>query len=373
MPQLSYLSNKGKLYFFNFSPWRMMQIEPFFYAPNNQKFICKDLDDALKRELVEGSNIFIYGIKSFPKVQAYAKEHHIPIYRIEDAFIRSVALGSGFAKPYSLGIDSRGVYFNPQKVSDLEFLLQNHTFSQALISRAKVVKEMVIASKFSKYNHLEHVHLDIDREKHAKVILVTGQVEDDMSIKYGAFGLNNSDLLQIVKERNPDAYIIYKPHPDVLSGNRIGNIPKEITNRCANEIVTNISIDSAIEASDEVHTLTSGAGFDALLRGKKVFTYGMPFYANWGLTTDYKACKRRTRNVSLDELIAVALILYPRYISPKTLKFCEVEQTLIELKEEQDNYFNNRWHRYRVNFKSYILPRIRKTVRAILKPFKVKL
>jgi len=373
MPQLSYPSNEGKLYFFNFSPWRMMQIDSFFYAPNNQKFICKDLDDALKKGLEENSNIFIYGIVSFPKVQEYAKEHNLPIYRIEDAFIRSVALGSGFAKPYSLGIDSRGVYFNPEKVSDLEYLLQNHTFSNDLISRAKVVKEMVIASKFSKYNHLEHVQLKINREKYSKVILVTGQVEDDMSIKYGAFGLNNSDLLQMVKKKNPNAYIIYKPHPDVLSGNRIGNISKEITDKCANKIVSNISIDSAIKASDEVHTLTSGAGFDALLRGKKVSTYGIPFYAGWGLTTDYKACKRRTRKVSLDELIAVALILYPRYISPKTLKFCEVEQTLIELKEEQDRYFNNRWHRYRVDFKSYILPRARKTIRAILKPFKLKI
>ncbi len=74
------------------------------------------------------------------------------------------------------------------------------------------------------------------------------------------------------------------------------------------------------------------------MRGKKVFTYGVPFYASWGLTTDYRDCKRRTRKVSLDELVSATLILYPRYISPKTLKFCEVEQTIEELKEQQDRY-----------------------------------
>ncbi len=137
-----------------------------------------------------------------------------------------------------------------------------------------------------------------------------------MSIKYGAFGLDNSKLLEMVRERNPNSYIIYKPHPDVLSGNRIGAIPKEITAKCANRVVTKVSIDSVIEVSDEVHTLTSGAGFDALLRGKRVYTYGMPFYAGWGLTTDDRKCERRTRKISLDELVAVALILYPRYISP---------------------------------------------------------
>ncbi len=370
---ISYKSNQGRLYFFNFSPWRMMQIEPFFYAPNNEKYICKNLKDALSKGLnsKEDSNIFIYGIAELADVEEYAKENNMTIYRIEDAFIRSVALGSGFAKPYSLSIDSRGIYFDPRKESDLEYLLQNYKFTDELLKRAKEVRKSVVDFKFSKYNHLDHEKIKIDREDYDKIILVTGQVEDDMSIKYGAFGLNNSDLLQMVRDKNPNSYIIYKPHPDVLSGNRKGNVPKDITNRCADKIVTNISIDSAIEASDELHTLTSGAGFDALIRGKKVYTYGMPFYAGWGLTTDYRKSKRRTAIRSLDELVCATLILFPRYISPKTGKFCKVEQTLRELKEEQELYFNNRIYRYGVKTKSYLLPRIRKFLRMI-KPFPIR-
>ncbi len=351
-----------------------MQIEPFFYAPNNQKFICKNLEEAVEKGLSpQGCNIFIYGIVEFTEVERYAKEHEMTLYRIEDAFIRSVALGSGFAKPYSLGIDSRGIYFDPRKPSDMEYLLEHHQFSAELLERAKKVRAEVIASKFSKYNHLEHANIEIDRAKYDKVILVTGQVEDDMSIKFGAFGLNNRDLLEMVKERNPKAYIIYKPHPDVLSGNRKGSIPPEIIKRCANEVQTLISIDSCIAVADEIHTLTSGAGFDALLRGKKVFTYGMPFYAGWGLTTDYRQCERRTAIRTLDELVVVALILFPRYISPKTGAFCEVEQTLAELKEEQERYFNDTFYRFKIDFKGYILPRGRKLIRACLKPFRLKI
>jgi capsular polysaccharide export protein len=351
----------------------MMQVESFFYAPNNQKFICKNLEDALKKGLDEESNIFIYGIIEFPEVEAFAKEHNKPIYRIEDAFIRSVALGSGFAKPYSLSIDSRGLYFDPRNPSDLEYMLERYQFSKEILKRAKKIREEVVASKFSKYNHLIHEDVEIDREQYSKVILVTGQVEDDMSIKFGAFGLNNSNLLEMVKSNNPDAYIIYKPHPDVLSGNRVGHVSKEIIQRCANEVQTHISIDSSIAVSDEVHTLTSGAGFDALLRGKTVFTYGMPFYAGWGLTTDYRKCERRRRRLTLDELVAITLILFPRYISPKTGEFCEVEQTLKELKLEQENYFNRRFYRYGVNLKGYLLPRARRAIRAILKPFNLKI
>ncbi|CAA6822224.1 MAG: Capsular polysaccharide export system protein KpsC [uncultured Sulfurovum sp.] len=369
----SYASNQGKLYFFNFSPWRMMQIESFFYAPNNQKFICKTLEEALQKGLDEVSNIFIYGIIAFPELEKFAKEKSMTVYRIEDAFIRSVALGSGFAKPYSLSIDSRGIYFDPSKTSDLEYLLENYEFSLELLERAKKVRTEVVSSKFSKYNHLYHQEISIDKEQYDKVILVIGQVEDDMSIKFGAYGLNNSDLLEMVKAKNPKAYIIYKPHPDVLSGNRVGHIAKKIIKRCANEVQSNTSIDSCIAVSDEVHTLTSGAGFDALLRGKAVFTYGMPFYAGWGLTTDYRKCERRTRILSLDALIATTLILFPRYISPKTGNFCEVEQTLKELKEEQERYFKNKFYRFKVNVKGYILPRGRKFIRAIFRPFKLKI
>ena len=373
MNYLNYNSNQGNLYFFNFSPWRMMQIESFFYAPKNLKFICKTFNEAVKKGLNKRSNIFIYGIVSFPEVEAFAQKYNISVHRIEDAFIRSVSLGSSFSKPYSLGVDSLGVYYDPRQPSDLEYLLQHHQYSKALLERARVVQKEVVSLKFSKYNHLVHNDIVIDKEKNTKVILVTGQVEDDMSLKFGAFGLNNSDLLKMVRERNPDAYIIYKPHPDVLSGNRLGHISKDIMDKYADEVQTLVSIDSCITVSDEVHTLTSGAGFDALLRGKKVYTYGMPFYAGWGLTEDYKTCKRRTRTLSLDELIAATLILYPRYISPKTGKFCEIEQTLIELKEEQERYFNNRFYRYSLNIKGYLLPRIRKSIRILLKPFKLKI
>ena len=373
MSRYNYTSNQGKLYFFNFAPWRMMQIEPFFYAPNNQKFICKSLDEALEKGLDKESNIFIYGIIEFPEVEAFAKENGMTIYRIEDAFIRSVALGSGFAKPYSMGIDSRGIYFDPRKPSDLEYLLEHYEFSNEILQRAKNVRAEVLASKFSKYNHLEHKAIEIERDRYNKVILVTGQVEDDMSMKFGAFGLSYSELLKIVREKNPNSYIIYKPHPDVLSGNRKGHIPQEIIDSCVDDVITMVSIDSCIAVADEVHTLTSGAGFDALIRGKKVYTYGMPFYAGWGLTTDYRECKRRTTIRSLDELVCATLILFPRYISPKTGEFCEIEQTLSELKEEQEKYFNNRLYRLKVNFKGYILPRGRKFLRAILKPFKLKI
>ncbi|EOI3894992.1 capsular polysaccharide biosynthesis protein, partial [Campylobacter jejuni] len=95
--------------------------------------------------------------------------------------------------------------------------------------------------------------------------------------------------------------------------------------------------------ADEIHTITSTSGFDALLRAKKVFTYGMPFYAGWGLTKDKYRCERRIRKLSLEELVAGALIIYPRYINPKTKTLCEIEVCLDIMLNLQKAYFSKKY------------------------------
>lgn len=65
---------------------------------------------------------------------------------------------------------------------------------------------------------------------------------------------------------------------------------------------------------EAVYTVSSQMGFEALLLGKAVWCFGMPFYAGWGLTHDSKSCPRRQAQVSLPQLVAAALILYPRYL-----------------------------------------------------------
>ena len=83
---------------------------------------------------------------------------------------------------------------------------------------------------------------------------------------------------------------------------------------------------------DEVHVLTSLAGFEALLRNKTVVCYGQPFYSGWGLTKDvYTPNRLHSRKLLLNELIAGTLILYPIYVSKVTGKFTTPERALEEL------------------------------------------
>jgi capsular polysaccharide export protein len=160
-----------------------------------------------------------------------------------------------------------------------------------------------------------------------RVLLVPGQVEDDASIRYGCSGVNggvktNLELLKAARAACPGAFIVYKPHPDVTSGNRAGKIALSEAASFANHVEMHLSVVSCIEECDEIHTMTSLTGFDALLRGKKVITYGYPFYSGWGLTLDKKNLfkedtnrrgNRRQRTLTLDELVAGALLRYPIY------------------------------------------------------------
>jgi capsular polysaccharide export protein len=81
-----------------------------------------------------------------------------------------------------------------------------------------------------------------------------------------------------------------------------------------------------IEACDEVWTLTSLMGFEALIRGRPVTTLGAPFYAGWGLTRDLGAFpQRRSARPTLAQLAHAVLIDYPRYRDPVTGLPCPPE------------------------------------------------
>jgi capsular polysaccharide export protein len=156
----------------------------------------------------------------------------------------------------------------------------------------------------------------------------------------GGCGLtSNLELLKRVRAEAPDAYILYKPHPDVTSGHRRGAIARGSCLEFADDIVGDVPISSLIDMVDEVHTNTSLAGFEALLRGKPVITYGVPFYAGWGLTRDLGPVpRRRTRSRGIDELVAAVLLQYPRYLDPVTGLPCPVEIVVSRLSnlEEDD-------------------------------------
>jgi capsular polysaccharide export protein len=254
------------------------------------------------------------------------------LVRIEDGFIRSIGLGANLHPPLSIVVDRSGIYYDPTRPSDLETILARADFTPALRARAERLIETIVTRGISKYGREAPVTSPL-RSK--RTVLVAGQVEDDESVRLGGAGVaGNLDLLRRARAAEPQARLLFKPHPDVDAGHRRGRVPDADLLLHADEIIRGESMSSLLARVDAVHVLTSLTGFEALLRGLDVTVHGQPFFAGWGLTHDLAGpLPRRARRLTLIELVAGTLILYPRYLDPVTEQPCPPETLLQRLAE----------------------------------------
>ena len=198
--------------------------------------------------------------------------------------------------------------------------------------------------KISKYNLKTTKKINFKELNGKEIILVLGQVETDNSIIYGVLdntiSRSNYELVKKVKIDNPNSYIIYKPHPDVEAGLRLKGSKERLIKNMVNSVVKNNSLEDLFEQVDRVVVFTSLGGFEALIRGIPVSTYGSPFYSGWGLTDDKfhseSLQNRRKRKLTLEELVFISLVEYPYYFSMKYKCLTELENILDEL-----DYYKN--------------------------------
>lgn len=250
--------------------------------------------------------------------------------RVEDGLIRSRGLGADLVPPLSLVIDDLGIYYDPTRPSRLEALIAG-PLPPGGAARAAALRAQIVAAGLSKYNlggAGAGPLADLKAARHGvPVILVPGQVEDDASIRLGAGAVRtNRALLAAARAANPGAIIVYKPHPDVEAGLRPGAAPD--AGALADWVAARADPVALLGQVDGVWTMTSGLGFEGLLRGVPVTCLGAPFYAGWGLTTDLGPVPARRVPLgdgALDRLVHAVLIAYPRARDPVTGTPCPPE------------------------------------------------
>ena len=285
---------------------------------------------AAEKARAASGRVVVWASRRTEEAEREAAAAGVPLGRLEDGFLRSVGLGAAFVGPLSLVLDERGIYYDPSRPSDLEVLLSGAEIPEPLIARAAALRRRLVAEKLTKYNVGAAARRVVPEGRTG--VLVTGQVEDDASILKGAGAIRtNRDLLAAARERRPDAFIVYKPHPDVVAGYRSGAVPPADLEAFADAVVPDGSIAELYPQCAALETMTSLAGFEALLRGLEVTTHGQPFYAGWGLTEDLAPHPRRGRARTIDELVAAALILYPLYVDPVSKLPCGPETVLDRL------------------------------------------
>lgn len=314
--------------FIGFNPWKRDVFSGFFSeyrcAFTRGVFNWRRIEREFILELVvKEVTIVTWGAKPLPRsISKWQRRNRnrlkINHLKIEDGFLRSIGKGQLHTRPGSLCVDSSSIYFNAKELSDIEKLALSYDFSKdlTLLKRAETCIGLYNSAYLTKYYD---VTLDSKFETFNRTdkysILVVGQVEDDASIIYGKSKITrNTILVKKALKEHPNADIYFKPHPDYLAGNRRA---KSQINKLAKVCVilpSDTNLNEVIRKVDHVYTITSLVGFEALLKGKKVTTLGAPFYSNWGLTDDrVKVSRRRKKELSLNELFATTMLLYPRY------------------------------------------------------------
>lgn len=317
-----------------FSWWKRREIERFLWTPEHPLRFFRSERRALAYAARHSGAAAVWPSRVSGGIAVAAAAKNVPLIRVEDGFIRSVGLGSNLVPPSSVVVDRRGIHYDPGQPSDLETLLANADFPPALLARAARMRTMILKAGISKYGS-DAVQAFPPRKAGGRLVLVPGQVEDDMSVRLGGGGVtSNLELLRRARVLEPDAEIWFRPHPDVNAGHRKGAVREIDALEHADRIIQGGGMASLLDRVDAVHVLTSLTGFEALLRGREVACHGTPFYAGWGLTRDFAAVPdRRGRQLTLDELVAAVLIVYPRYLDPVTGLPCAPEVLIRRMEE----------------------------------------
>ena len=309
---------------FGFTPWKQKSLRRFL-AGSDVRFRWARSLPGRRTDAVA-----VWGRRARPLLLTKVQQRQLPVLRIEDGFLRSVGLGADLIDPISWVVDRTGMYYDATAPSELEEVLDQSQWSEAQLQRAAALRRRLVSEALTKYNLSGS---SWQRPAAAgRVVLVVGQVESDASIRLGAPGLkSNMALLQAVRVAEPDAFLVYKPHPDVVAGLCRSGVDEQRADAFCDQVISEGSISSLFAQVDALHVLTSLAGFEALIRRVEVHCWGLPFYAGWGLTQDRHQCQRRGRALTLDGLVHGALIDYPRYVSRHSGWFVTPEQAIDEL------------------------------------------
>lgn len=238
---------------------------------------------------------------------------------VEEGFVRSA---DPAAAPLSWVFDDMGIYYDASRPSRLERRVAD---GPGDLARARALVRLWQRLGLSRVTGLPPCPVTLP----PRYVLVLDQIVGDASVAGGLAHPGSFDrMLHAARIEFPRLPIVLRSLPAM--GRRrchfnAARVPRVIalTQPC----------DPAplIAGAEAVYTVTSRGGFEALIHGRPVRTFGMPFYAGWGLTLDDLPTPRRRTGASLEALVHAALVDYPRYIDPETGQETTVEATMHRL------------------------------------------
>lgn len=290
--------------------------------------------------------IFTDHIHSYEKL---SKDY--PSSFIREGFLFPNSLNN--KKASSIILDYSGAYFNPSIYSDLDFLLNYEYFTEYeyLIAEKFLINyEKQLSTLLSKESS-ENLLKIINNSSNKKIVFIIGQDENSELLFYGKQDniQNNFQLISEVCKKTSNSLIIYKPpsnginkYYSLFNSNSLQTL-KNLANKNNNSfyIEKKLSFLKCISLSEEIHTINSNFGLDAIIQSKKVFTYGLPFYGGYGLTNDMYSYPKEKSSLSILDLILGTYIYYPIYYMNGNSFFMNANNTLEKNTLLSEKYFQS--------------------------------
>lgn len=278
---------------------------------------AKSGESAAQMARAEGRALLLWGNHPAPE-----GAEGLQLLRLEDGLLRSRGLGAALTPPQSLILSEGGLYCDPGALSPIEAAMAR-PLTALEAARAGTLLKRLQEARLTKYNLALPPPPPLPAGPCA---LIIGQVAGDASLTLGAPGLDERALLRAARAARPDHRLIFKPHPDVAASLREGLSAEAALAAGADLVLPPCDPLALLAGIDEVWTLTSLFGFEALLRGRPVTCLGQPFYAGWGLTDDLGPPLPRRAALAANlppdpaarllHLLHAALIAAPRYFGP---------------------------------------------------------
>lgn len=254
-------------------------------------------------------------------VEKAAKNNYERLFRLEYGFISSEDIALKDSPQHSIIICPEVMYYDAIEESAMERDLNSEDFllSKEIKIRVENLINQIIAYKTTKYNHAPIKNIEsIKTSKKPKVLLID-QRFGDASIKMGLASEDSFELMWKDALALTDHDIYVKLHPDAISGGKESCLSRLIPKKTPKNVhllKDETNPYSVIEDMDKVFVCVSQMGFEALLMGKEVHTYGMAFYSGWGLTVDKIKPIRPRKKRSLLDVFYIFYIEYSRYFIP---------------------------------------------------------
>ena len=261
-----------------------------------------------------------------------AIRYKAPVIFCEPGFVSSATTWADksacqkYRVEHSVMMDLQGQFFDAKRETDLEKMLNDSSLiiSKDQRTEARNLIDKIVSNKISKYNHQPIFTPKIGRDGVNKVLVIDQSYGDFSIIRGMADESTFEKMLKSAIEDNPESDILVKTHPDTIAGKKAeknGYYQELKEHDNIYKVTFPINPYSLLEVCDKVYVCSSQFGLEALMAGKEVHVFGMPFYAGWGLTIDAQHLERRTNKRTLEELFYIFYCMYTHWVDPD--KGCE--------------------------------------------------